>query len=96
MRRRDERNRRKPQGDYHPAKRNDAPRALLELIDRLGVGRPLTALVWLGEHGCDVGAEARDADELVRAWQDSPVMPRQDPSPGRAAMLAALAKLQMK
>jgi hypothetical protein len=63
----------------------DEPRPYSELIDRLGGGRPLSVLVWLGEHGCDVAPELRGAEAAVRAYQDSPA---------RAAMLETLARLQ--
>jgi hypothetical protein len=71
-------------GVYRPAG-NDQPLFYYDLLSRLGVGRPLTVLVWLAEHGCDVGPQLRDAETAVLAYQDSP---------GRAAMLAALARLQ--
>jgi hypothetical protein len=48
------------------------------------VGAPLTTLVWLGEHGCDVEPELHAAEAAVRAYADSPA---------RAAMLATLARL---
>lgn len=70
-------------GVFRP--RADDPYPYSGLIDRLGVGRPLTVLIWLGEHGCDVAAEARDAEAVVRAYHDTP---------GRAEMLAALMRLQ--
>jgi hypothetical protein len=74
----------KIRGVYKP-KGDDTPLHFRDLIDRLGVGRPLTVLVWLAEHGCDVGEQLRDAETAVLAYQDSP---------GRAALLAALTKLQ--
>ena len=42
------------------------------------------ALQWLASHGCDAGAAVEEAEELVRAYQDSPE---------RAAMLANFARL---
>ena len=74
----------KIKGVYRPGA-GDTPLFYYDLLSRLGVGRPLTVLVWLAEHGCDVSAELREAEISVRAYQDSP---------GRAAMLAALARLQ--
>jgi hypothetical protein len=72
-------------GVYRPGA--DDPRAYSELIDRLGVGRPLNVLIWLGEHGCDVTEALRAAETAVRAYRDSP---------GRAEMLSTLARLQRK
>lgn len=69
---------------YRP-KPDDPPLPYRDLVERLGVGRPMTALIWLGEQRCDVAAELRDADALVRTYQDLPP---------RAAMLAAIARLQ--
>jgi hypothetical protein len=71
-------------GVYRP-KPGDEPRPYSELLDRLGGGTPLTTLTWLGEHGCDVAQELRAAEAAVSAYQDSP---------GRAAMLATLTRLQ--
>jgi hypothetical protein len=68
-------------GVYRP-KTDNPPLFYPDLVDRLGVGRPLNVLA---EHGCDVGAELRDAEAAVRAYQDSP---------GRAAMLAKFTQLQ--
>jgi hypothetical protein len=67
---------------YRPGK--DDPRPYQELLERLGVGEQLPALAWLAEHGCDADAELREAEALVRAYQDSSE---------RAAMLATLAKV---
>jgi uncharacterized membrane protein YuzA (DUF378 family) len=69
---------------YRPAPQ-DPSRRYSELIDRLGVGEPLNVLVWLGEHGCDVRDELREAVAAVRAYQESA---------DRAAMLGTLARLQ--
>jgi hypothetical protein len=71
---------------YRPAPQ-DPPRRYSELIDRLGVGEPLRTLVWLGEHGCDVNAELREAEAAVGAYQDSA---------DRATMLATIARLQRR
>jgi hypothetical protein len=71
-------------GVYRP-KPPDTPLYYYDLLSRLGVANPLATLVWLAEHGCDVQKTLRDAETAVLAYQDSP---------GRAAMLATLAKLQ--
>jgi hypothetical protein len=71
---------------YRP-KPEDEPRRYSELIDRLGAGEPLTALIWLAEHGCDVGNALRDAEAAVRAYQGSAA---------RTAMLETLTRLQGK
>jgi hypothetical protein len=47
----------------------------------------LTALVWLAGHGCEAEPELSEAEEVVRAYKDSPQ---------RAAMLATLEKLHRK
>lgn len=73
-------------GVYRPAP-SDPPLHYYDLIDRLGVARPLTTLVWLAEHGCDVREELQAAETAVNAYQDAP---------GRAAMLATLVRLQGK
>jgi hypothetical protein len=70
---------------YRP-ERADA-RPYQELLDRLGNGRPFSALKWLSDHGCDAEAELAEAETLVRAYQDSP---------DRAAMLSTLTRLQRK
>ena len=62
----------------------DDPRPYSELRERLGAGEPLTALQWLAGHGCDAEAELGEAEQVVRAYQDSPE---------RQAMLASLAAL---
>jgi ABC-type transport system involved in multi-copper enzyme maturation permease subunit len=62
----------------------DDPRSYQELLDRLGIGRPLVALQWVASHGCDADRELGEAEALVRSYQDSPE---------RAAMLARLAEL---
>ena len=65
----------------------DDPRPYSELLNRLGASEPLTALVWLGSHGCDVEAETTTAEALIGAYRDTQ---------GRAAMLATLASLHKK
>jgi hypothetical protein len=70
---------------YRP--RPDDPRPYDELLSRLGAGKPLTALKWLAGHGCIAEAELSQAEEVVRAYRDSP---------DRAAMLAGLAQLHRK
>jgi hypothetical protein len=65
----------------------DDPRPYNELLDRLGAYQPLTALLWLGSHGCNAERELSEAEELIRTYQDSPA---------RAAMLAKLAGLYRK
>jgi hypothetical protein len=71
-------------GVYRPGA-GDTPLYYYDLVSRLGVGGPLRVVVWLAEHGCEVGEQLRDAETAVRAYQDSP---------GRAAMLATLTRLQ--
>jgi len=71
---------------YHP-KPDEPSRSYDELLSRLGAGEPLTALIWLAGHGCDANADLADAEALVRLYRDSP---------GRAAMLADLAKVRSK
>jgi hypothetical protein len=70
---------------YRP--RADDPRSYRELVERLGGGNPFAALMWLAQHGCDVEAEVNQAEDIVRAYQDSP---------RRTAMLAQLAQLHRK
>jgi hypothetical protein len=70
---------------YRP--KPDDPRSYRELLDRLGVHAPLTALAWLAQNGCAADAMLSEADSLVRTYQDSP---------DRAAMLDNLARLRRK
>ncbi len=70
---------------YRP--KADDPRPYSELLERLGAYEPLTALVWVGGHGCEAEPELSEAEELVRTYQDSPA---------RIAMLATLERLHRK
>ncbi len=70
---------------YRP--KPDDPRSYDELLSRLGTDKPLTALAWLAGHGCEAEPELSEAEEVVRAYQDSPQ---------RAAMLAILERLHRK
>ncbi len=70
---------------YRP--KADDPRPYSELLRRLGAYEPLTALVWLAEHGCEAEPELSEAEELVGTYQDSPA---------RAAMLTTLERLHRK
>jgi hypothetical protein len=65
----------------------DDPRPYSELLERLGSGRQLPALIWLASHRCDVEEGLSEAEKMVRAYQDST---------DGAAMLATLAKLHRK
>jgi hypothetical protein len=65
----------------------DDPRPYSELLERLGSGRQLPALIWLASHGCDAEGGLSEAEEMVRAYQDST---------DRAAMLATLAQLHRR
>jgi hypothetical protein len=65
----------------------DDPRPYSELLERLGAGEPLAALQWLAAHGCDAETELGEAEQVVRAYQDSPE---------RQAMLASLAALHRR
>lgn len=65
---------------YRPAAA-DEPRPYSELLQRLGTGEQLPALIWLARHGCAAETELNDAVTLVSAYQDSP---------DRAKMLATL------
>lgn len=73
-------------GDFSKVYRPTADdrRPYSELLERLGAYEPLTALVWLAGHGCEAEPELSEAEEVIRAYQDSPQ---------RAAMLASLEKL---
>jgi hypothetical protein len=64
---------------YHPTS-ND-PRPYRELLEKIGGDGAFDALIWLAAHGCDAGPELKQAEDLIRSYQDSP---------RRAAMLAAL------
>jgi hypothetical protein len=70
---------------YRPAV--DDPRPYSELLERLGAGEPMTALQRLAGHRCDAEAELGEAEQIVRAYQDSPE---------RQAMLASLAALHRR
>jgi hypothetical protein len=70
---------------YRP--KPDDPRSYDELLSRLGTDRPLTALVWLAEHGCEAEPELSEAEELIATYRDSPQ---------RAIMLSALERLHRK
>jgi hypothetical protein len=69
---------------YRPGA-NDEPRPYSELLERLGNGEQLPDLIWLAGHGCPAAAELDEAAAAVNAYQDSP---------GRAEMLATLARLR--
>jgi hypothetical protein len=69
---------------YRPGP-NDEPRPYSELLERLGNGEQLPNLIWLAGQGCAAEPELNEALALVNAYQDSP---------GRDAMLAALAQLR--
>jgi hypothetical protein len=58
-----------------------------ELLSRLGDGAQFSALKWVAEHGCDTEVELSEAEDLVRAYQDSP---------DRKAMLATLTQLRRR
>jgi hypothetical protein len=63
------------------------PRPYEELLDRLGNGEQFSALKWLVDQGCEAEVVLGEAEDLVRAYQDSP---------DRAAMLATLTRLHRK
>jgi len=65
----------------------DDPHSYQDLLERMGTGEPLAALIWLARHGCPASEELAEADQLIRTYQDSP---------DRAAMLATLGELQKK
>jgi hypothetical protein len=67
---------------YRP--KSDDPRSYEELLGRLGIGRPLDALVWVASHGCNANGVLTEAVQLVGSYQDSP---------DRTAMLIRLAAL---
>jgi hypothetical protein len=69
---------------YRPGA-NDEPRPYSELLERLGNGEQLPDLIWPAGHGCPAAAELDEAAAAVNAYQDSP---------GRAEMLATLARLR--
>ena len=70
---------------YRPT--TDDPRPYRELLERMGTGKPLEALIWLAEHGCDTEAAVSEARDLVSAYGNSPQ---------RAAMLTTLSGLRRK
>ena len=65
---------------YRPGP-TDEPRPYSELLQRLGTGEQLPALIWLARHGCTAETELNEAIALVSAYQDSA---------DRAKMLATL------
>jgi hypothetical protein len=65
----------------------DDPRPYSELLERLGTGDPFGDLVWLASHNCDAEAGLSEAEDLIRAYQDSPA---------RTAMLVRLAQLHRR
>ena len=69
---------------YRPAAA-DEPRPYSELLQRLGTGEQLPALIWLARHGCAAETELNDAITLVSAYQDSA---------DRTKMLATLTALR--
>jgi hypothetical protein len=64
---------------YRPTS-ND-PRPYRELLEKIGGDGAFDTLIWLAAHGCDAEPELKQAEDLIRSYQDSP---------RRAAMLAAL------
>lgn len=70
---------------YHP--RAEDPRQFRELESRLGDDEPFPALAWIARHGCDTETAVTEAEDLIRAYQDSP---------RRTAALAHLAQLHRK
>jgi hypothetical protein len=64
---------------YRPT--SDDPRPYRQLLERLGGDEAFDPLIWLASHGCDAEPELKQAEDLVRSYQDSP---------RRAATLAAL------
>lgn len=71
---------------YRP--KPDDPRSYDELLGRLsGRGQHFSVLIWLAEHGCDVGSAIKDAEALIRSYRSSAESD---------AMLARLAGLSRK
>lgn len=71
---------------YRP--KADDPRSYDELLGRLGGrGQHFAVLIWLAEHGCDVGPAIKDAEELIRSYRRSAESD---------AMLASLAAVPRK
>ena len=71
---------------YRP--KADDPRSYDELRGRLGGrGQHFAVLIWLAEHGCEVGPAIKDAEELIRSYRRSAESD---------AMLASLARLTRK
>jgi hypothetical protein len=68
---------------YRPVGNDSRPYA--ELLERLGNGGQFPALKWLAEQGCAADVELAEAEDLVRAYQDSP---------DRAATLETLHRLR--
>ena len=48
------------------------PRPYQDLLERMGTGKPLEALIWLTSRGCDTATETAEAETLLRAYQDLP------------------------
>ena len=56
---------------YRP--KADDPRPYRELLGRLGrLASNLPRSIWLAGHGCDAEPELSEAEEAIRAYQDSP------------------------
>jgi len=70
---------------YRP--KAEDPRPYSELLERLGAGDRLGDLIWLASRGCDAGTELAEAEDLIRAYQESAA---------RAQMLARLAQLHRR
>jgi len=76
------------------APRDDDPRPYWQLLEG-PVATEFAALIWLGEHGCDMDPELSQAEALVQAYQDSPSgCCSRAPSSDRADMLAKLGRLR--
>jgi hypothetical protein len=68
---------------YRPTADNPLPYS--EMLERMGTGEPLPALIWLAQHGCPATDALNEATALVQTYQDSQE---------RGAMLATLGELR--